>query len=210
MAMYSFHSSLLPCSTDVAMIEAKEDMPEPSDILGELAKNKNETFCLRARPQYKDLIANFAKCVCFASVFRKHCTHSPISRFMPPHLEAYMVLVYANHYDNWMGEFSQKDDATSTSDLSNLSNNSSGSGGKYTNKSKGKHKGWSEDGIKLYNNMVERLKCQRADTRLGKEFDEDMLQLFIQMRGGKGKDGDQGGATIAALNGIEDWQMYQV
>ena len=206
--MPSLHS-LLPCPTVAAMYKENDGPPpDPVHFVGELEDDEDETDCLRARPKYKEIVSNFARCVCYARTFDSQCRHKPVSQIMSPFLEAYMVFVYVNHYENWIHEISTGQEQDDSASDSGSSSTGQGRGGKFTSKSGGKHKGWNEAGVKFYNNCVKVIMEQRDDSRLGKDFEAQMIEHFNKTMGSKGRAKEKGGRTIAAVNGIANWREY--
>ena len=189
------------------MVQSGKDVPNPGVFLGDLEdKEADQTTirCLRATECYKDLITNFARCVSYSRSFDRDVKHLPISKILTPFLEAFLVLVYVNNHANWMKEAEQEDDESSETG----STPSPKLYGRFTHKSKGKYKGWNDEGIRLYNKLVQKIMQQRSDTRLGANFDADVKQIFLDKIGSTGANQQGSRPSVRAMNGISNWREY--
>ena len=192
---------VLPC---VEMYqENREEVPDPQNLLGNVREDDSDMNCLRARLQYRDLMKHFARCVCFATTFDKECTVVPLSKIMTPYLEGYLVVLYECNYDGWIKEFGSEDADSVASSIT------SSSGGKYTSKSSGKYGGWNAEGKTLYNKVAKMLLRQRQDPRLGRRFDEEMMEIYKEMRGNKNKK-KTAETRVMALSGVSERHLYEV
>ena len=189
-----------------AFIKEGETVPNPNALLGDLETNEPEETtlpCLRATNSYKHLLLNFARCICYAKPFDNQVKNKSISKILTPFLEAVLVLVYVNNHDNWKKEVEQEADE-------NYDKNNPPPRllGRFTQKSRGKYKGWNAAGIKLYNKLVVKIMEQRNHTRLGAAFDEDVKRLFQAKAGDTDYTQEGNEPSIQALNGIANWKDY--
>jgi hypothetical protein len=148
--------------------------------LRDAADNAYETFC-----------ENFMECVVPSSEWKMRARKNPMSFYVTPALEAFAVVVYKNAYRKWEETYrkeTDEDDETETSSLTA----GSGRGNTrhlYTGDSKGsrKYEGWSAEGMKLYNRVLDLITLQRG--RPGCNFDRNLMKKIArQPKGGKHKD----------------------
>jgi hypothetical protein len=164
---------------------------------------------LREAKGYMEVLFHFTKVVVMASTFIAHSNRKLLSHYMSPNLEAFLVLTYVNNYDAWKAEmegeqFPSNQDATSEEDeeedQENEENNQQLAGSKRDRdgnsrlvspvskakkkftanpRGKGKFKGWSEEGMVLYKKLTKIVKQQRADKKLGEDFEALLLEEFL-------------------------------
>jgi hypothetical protein len=160
------------------------------------------------------------------------CGHTKLlSSYMTPHLEAFLVVSYVNGYNKWKskamvdsssdegrggspeksagGNKRPREEDSPAPSLPSLSSVSMNSTKKFTEnaRGRGKFKGWTEEGLSLYNKIIEFLEQQRAkDSYYGESF-ETTLRLEFEKRmnasGGATKEDSRGGAKVKAKNGME-------
>jgi hypothetical protein len=160
-------------------------LPDPATILGELNNPNREAWplyedddrepCLRETDEYKHLLFNFLKEVSLNSDYRKDSASKVLSDYVDTTLEAYLVLTYINSYDNWKTE----GEASYESPTRRFTERGRGSG---------KFKGWNEDGIDLYNMLVDVITKQREDKSKPElvQFEIDLMKLFVEAKKGAG------------------------
>jgi len=183
-------------------------LPDPVTILGGLAGGK-ETWpdheatgrapYLRQTEGHKQLLLNFTKEVVSSDVFRKYAKNTLLSVYMMAVLESFLVLAYHNNYQAWMyecthgkhkankvaaatandaeGSESENETPPRTAPVKEkparlFTNNMKDSGGQF--------KGWSKEGIALFNEVTRRLREQREDTvdPILESFELQMMQGF--------------------------------
>lgn len=193
-------------------------MPDPDLILGELngptkdwpVNDEEREDWLREVPEYQTILFNFLKEVLSKDEFRAKSGRDLLSSYVPECLEAYVILAYVNGYDSWKEECERqagilppvdtvttreavmggREDGASSSSVSAVSYVTAGK--RFTSKGRGsgKYKGWSDEGIELYNKLVEIIEKQRKDTtddRL-KDFERKLKERFnTAKRGNQGE-----------------------
>jgi hypothetical protein len=118
--------------------------------------------CLRETEQYKHLLFNFLKQVLLNSDYRKDSASKVLSDYVDTTLEAFLVLTYVNSYGtNWTID----------------------SRGRQSRKL---FKRWNDDGIELYNELVEVIGKQRNDISKPQlaRFEKDLLRMFVEAKKG--------------------------
>lgn len=171
-------------------------LPTPEELLGDYIKPQNEwpknddadrRPCMRETQAHSDLLFLFLEDVVITECFRRYATTKNLSAYMHFSLEGYLVLTYVNGYKSWKSEVDNSSGGTDQEATALL----------FTAKSreKGKYKGWSTEGIMLYNQLCLIAKQQREDkdnVTLA-AFDNILLERFQQLRAD--------GAIGASMNG---------
>ena len=109
-----------------------------------------------------------------------------ISDFIQASLEAFGFVTYIHGYEVWKSRF--KEAGTEGDDVLSLTTNDDGSEDmrsfKFTGNARGsrKYTGWSPDGTKLYNKVVEVLSEQREKEESGSKFDDRVLEKLSTKR----------------------------
>ena len=176
-------------------------LPTPEELLGDYIKPQSEwpTYddaerrpCLRETEAHSELLFLFMEDVVITKCFRRCATAKKLSAYMHFSLEGYLVLTDVNSYESWKSEVDSSSDT-----------NQEPTAPLYTAKSrgKGKYKGWSTEGIMLYNQLCLIAKEQREDKEdlTLSAFDSNLLERFRQLRAG--------GALGASRNGPEQTQV---
>lgn len=178
------------------------NLPTPEALLGDLYNQEQSEWpeyddverkeYLRETAEHQDLLFYFLKTVVLNDCLRRNSKKKNVSEYIHRSLEAYLVLTYVNGYSCWKEEVDrdsedvqgQETASGSSTDMSELTNVSR----LYTDKArgKGKFKGWSANGMRLYNEMTDIIELQRKDTTKVelKEFDSKLKERFQGNRGG--------------------------
>lgn len=140
--------------------------------------------CLRQTKPYSDFIVNFARCFLSAKTFETECKTKSLSQMMGSTCEAFAVIDYANNFISWKNEIRQ-DMGEEVSDLSE--EGSTQSIKPYTGgvSAKGKYKGWSGEGLELYDRVVELLEEQRKHDKHGNMFEVNLKNRWKDQVGRK-------------------------
>jgi hypothetical protein len=174
------------------------ELPTPEKLLGDLFGKEKEQWpnfkdtterepYLRETKEHQDLLYYFAKTVLLREEYKRNHTSNNLSDYMKVTLEAFLVLTYVNGYAGWKEEMDRQQESSTEGEVSDISNVSSRL---YTDKARGtgKYKGWSKEGIILYNRVVEDIQKQRmgeeVDLEVLKEFDSKLKERFV---GGEGE-----------------------
>ena len=177
-------------------------LPTPEELLGDYIKPRSEwptdedaekRPCLRETQAHSDLLFLFLEDVVITECFRRCATAKKLSSYMHFSLEGYLVLTYVNGYESWKSELDCSCGDTVQEPTSPLFTAKS--------KGKGKYKGWSTEGIMLYNQLVQMAKQQREDKEdlTLSAFDSNLLERFRQLRAGS--------ALASSRNGLEHTQV---
>jgi transcription elongation factor Elf1 len=165
----------------------------------------NRQDYLREVPAYKDLVFYFLKEVLHNEDFSGNSFQEELSGYVDATLEAYLVLTYVNSYANWMDECTKQEAAAAGGSVSELSNSDS-SAKRFTSKGRGsgKYRGWSQEGIELYNEMVDVIEKQRQHNGKDvlKDFERDLQSKFVNEKSGNRNGGDSGRPKKKARNSI--------
>jgi hypothetical protein len=160
---------------------------------------------LREVPEYKNLVFYFLKEVLDNEDFSGNSCQQELSGYVDKTLEAYLVLTYVNSYANWMDECTKQEAEAAGGSVSELSN-SDNSAKRFTSKGRGsgKYRGWSQEGIELYNEMVDVIEEQRKDNGKDvlKDFERDLQSKFVDAKRGNSNGGDSGRPKKKARNSI--------
>jgi hypothetical protein len=158
--------------------------------------------------------------VVMAHTFNEYSDTKLLSYYMTPHLEAFLVVIYVNGYDSWKSEVleessseeegspqekrsgnkrsREQESPPSTKPTKKFTENARGSG---------KYKGWNNDGLSLYNKIIDILEQQRAKNSEYGETYETTLRLEFERRKSKSvgatTDEGSGGAGVMAKNGLD-------
>ena len=163
------------------------DLPTPTAILGGLDKvqgnedpDEDASPCLRETSAHATFLYQFAKTVMRADAFKKFSNTWLLSAYMSTCLEAYAVLTYVNNYKYWKEEASRTTPAGGSVSEVTEPSSSDGSLRLYTatTRGTGKFKGWSDDGIELYNRIEGKLRSQRNDPILS-DFDKKLKTKYL-------------------------------
>ena len=200
----------------VAAIHKKDagQCPDPEAIMPFLSSGKDKwptkqaavgdgrrgvAGCLRQTKPYSDFLFNFARCFLSAKTFDMECKTKNLSQMMGATCEAFAVVDYANNYLSWKMEAMQRE-GEEMSGLSEGSAGSSQSAKPYTGApgARGKYKGWSGEGLELYDKVVELLGEQRRHERHGAMFDVNLKKRWRDQSGRKRLRDDGSGAESGA------------
>jgi hypothetical protein len=150
--------------------------------------------------------ADFMECVVPKAEWKQRARKTQMSVLVTPTLEAFAVVVYKNACKKWEDIYRQEstngDEETVTSSLSNGSERHL-----YTGDSKGsrKYEGWSAEGMKLYNNVLDLVTHQRQ--RPGCTFDRNLIKR-IAGQPKRGKHADDANQAPRVKNNID--QLVQI
>jgi hypothetical protein len=186
---------------------------------------------LRAADGYMELLLNFTKMVVMANTFNLYSDTKLLSYYMTPHLEAFLVVTYVNGYDSWKSEAldqessseegsppqgrrsgnkRSREEESPTSTLTSSTPPSTKPTKKFTEnaRGRGKYKGWTDDGLSLYNKIIAILEQQRAkDSEYGEVYETNLRLEFEKQKNKSGgdttTDEGRGGAGVMALNGLD-------
>jgi len=169
-------------------------MPDPRAVMGVLMQNPEAWLdhrdaarvgsYLRETEEHMTLLEMFTRLVVTSKIYKEKATVYPLRKYMPPTMEAFLILCYVNSYGFWMKLFEaspafaeqaaggiEGDDELSTYSGQRLFTSDS--------KGKGKYNGWSPEGMTLHNRISRIIKAQRNDTAaLGIEFEQDLMRRF--------------------------------
>jgi hypothetical protein len=177
------------------------DVPDPNLILGELSyphglwpayENKdNRKPFLRETSSHQHLLFLFTRVMVMSHNFKKYSSTRPLSQYMSVSLEGFLVITYYNSYLAWKDEWHQLRGTRApalSEDLSDATGDSSKKQYTANARGKGKYKGWTDDGIDLYNQICEVIEKQRSDPDpILANFEKDLMDQF---RGGGAKVGE--------------------
>jgi hypothetical protein len=184
----------------------REVLPTPEELMGGLVGRDHEEWpdyndpdrspWLREVDRYKNLLRDFTKEVLLFNEFRRGAHVKHLSEYMDATLEGFLVLVYVNNYEVWKmeaeKEMENNDSSSEDGSVSLLTENSATS--RYTHKArgKGKFRGWTEEGIEMYNLIVEIVTMQRKDQTNEKtrDFERDLMRMFADLKRGGSGDGN--------------------
>lgn len=146
--------------------------------------------CLRETEAHKEFLFLFAHTVVVTPNFKDIAAHKLLSEFITPSLEAFAVLTYVNNYEQWIEnrmvasmapEIQEKVTKTAKRKYTSLTRGT------------GKYSGWAPEGVRLYKDVWNRIKEQRANPDcIG--FEYDVKNKFWEHRPGneKGNSGEGG------------------
>jgi hypothetical protein len=161
---------------------------------------------LRQTQAHADLLFHLTKVVVMYDTFKHQSKTELVSKYLSAGLEAFLVVAYLNGYDKWLLEcISEGPVSTNTeegsADLSSVTHSAStGNSGTRDHTARtvssvvtphstgqprftaaamgaGKHKGWSDEGIILYQKVAVLLGEQRKDRNL-LGFERDLMERF--------------------------------
>ena len=177
------------------VLDATEGVGQISSI-GGLRMNTGES--------YVEFCENFLPCMCTDDDWKRHSKNSRISDFIKTSLEAFGIVTYINGYEVWKSRF--KEIGGERNDLSSLTANDDGSEDtksfKFTGNARGsrKYAGWSPEGMKLYNKVVEVISEQRENEESGSKFDDRVLEKLSTKRKRSTVNGESDAAPRARNN----------
>ena len=160
---------------------------------------------------YTRFLHEFVTC-CAMRGFGKVCKTETLSSYLSVAMESFLLLVYINGYNEWRKTYGVPGDESSVTDDSTVSSDTTGSvrtgqksGLRYTSEAKGakKYRGWSNEGLCMYNKIVKKLQLQRRQNITGKLFEDNLLRVFMGTRDNEDED-DNG---VDALNLLEEYMM---
>ena len=149
-----------------------------------------------AGKSYASFCENFLQCVCPDDDWKRYSRNTRVSEFVDTSLEAFGVVTYINGYDVWKkryrGIVTVDGDVSSVTNEDDKSNGSEGTIFKFTANARGsrKYSGWSAEGVKLYNEVLEILTEQRKKETSGRIFDNKVMDKLSMKR--KRKNENQG------------------
>ena len=164
---------------------------------------------LRETEGHTDLLFHFTKVVVMGPCFRDNSTTKLLSNYMTEHLEAFVVITYINGYNSWMNEVWKKQENDGNQEVVDIrgvvGRTFAGSKRSHSDflltspssvsltptklftenaRGRGKYKGWSSNGIELYNRIGRILGSQRRVEALGKTWETKLLLEFKTQRKG--------------------------
>ena len=126
---------------------------------------------------YIKLMASLIQGVVTFKRFKMNRTIKPFSEWVTVSDEAFLLLCLENYGASWRAEVHGKQNKTAgTTKNREQSNEQTTIAAKYTGRDKGTRVGWSEIGIKVFNNAMLRVFLDRENT--GKEFDDQFMVLM--------------------------------
>ena len=146
---------------------------------------------------YEWFCEHFMQCVIPSTEWKLFARRKKLSEYVTPTLEAFAILIYKNAYHKWNEEFTLEDQRSlengGVSDvgdgLSSLTSSRSARGFLFTGDSKGsrKYEGWSPEGMKFYNDVLNLIVDQRGQT--GCPFERNLMdRLATKPKGGRGNE----------------------
>ena len=177
-----------PPSPDDLCMGLFGDGSATGEITG-LRSNKNESYHLFLR--------YFLKAAVGLKEWRCHSTIKLISEFVDETREAFGVISYCNGYNVWCSIYQdhlaalesnntpttlQEDSSEAVSSLESADSITY----KFTGSTRGvkRHQGWSQEGMTMYNQIVDILAKQR-NLPFGKDLESDVLSSLIRDSGSK-------------------------
>jgi hypothetical protein len=167
--------------------------PDPIEMMGGIDSDEDDCgistiggLRMNAGESYVEFCEHFMPCVCTDEDWKRHSKNTRISSFIEASLEAFGIVTYVNGYEVWKSRY--KEAGKEGDDVSSLTTNDDGSGDtrsfKYTGNARGsrKYAGWSPDGMKIHNKVVEVLSEQREKEESGSKFDDRVLQKLAMKR----------------------------
>lgn len=156
---------------------------------------------LRETTAHQDILFLFLKTVVLSDVFKRNATRNDLSRYVHFSLEAYIILTYVNGYEGWKEQMDVASSSSEASQQSVVSELTSASRRLYTNnaRGKGKYKGWSAEGVKLFHEVADILEQQRKAESCS-NFDAELKTRFFNQV----NDGGGGSAAAGADQGVPD------
>jgi hypothetical protein len=168
-------------------------MPDPREVMGVLMQNPEAWpdhrdaarvgSYLRETEEHMTLLEMFTRLVVTSKIFKEKATVYPLRKYMPPTMEAFLILSYVNSYGFWMKLFEASpafaEQAAGGIEGDELSTYSGQRLFTSDSKGKGKYNGWSPEGMTLHRRISGIIKAQREDTAaLGVEFEQELMRRF--------------------------------
>ena len=121
--------------------------------------------------------------------WKNHHQNRHISQFVQTSLEAFIVIVYCNAYNEWHNRFydpnreKNNNQDSEQGDMSTITNGTPRGERRhyrFTSNAIGspKYGGWDEDGIEMYDLIQRKIVQQRKINRTGQEFERKLLLIF--------------------------------
>ena len=135
-------------------------------------------------------LKEFGKCV-YGKDFEESACATPLRKFLPTCMEAFLLLAYTNGYEKWRHDGLNGDKTTSPPF-------------KFTENSRGARpcEGWSEEGVKLFDELYDLIKAQRQKRHSGEVFDRKLLLKCASKSRDNGREKHR--------NDLEDVEQYKV
>ena len=123
----------------------------------------SDTALRACQDHYIQFLKYFGKAV-YGRQFITQAHGKALSDFLTTCMEAFLVVAYANGYDRWKDEVLNPQSKT-WPDY------------KYTSLAKGAKacEGWSEEGVKLYDDLYDMITRQRSNPNLGVAFEKQFM-----------------------------------
>ena len=158
--------------------------PDSKDCMG-LRRNKNNAYYL--------FLKHFLKAAVGLTPWKKKSTTQLISNYVEEPKEAFAVVSYKNGYNVWYNDYCHEEtvlppDAECESSLESSIEKSQATY-EYTGSTRGvrKHQGWSQEGMKMYNQVAKVIEIQRKEEN-SLEIENMVLRDLLTEGGGKRKD----------------------
>jgi hypothetical protein len=180
--------------------KGSKELPTPKFILGEvdgkrdhidLLSDNERVGVLRELEEYRTLLFHFTGCLVGVKYFGEVGHLQLLSEYMPPCLEAFFVITYANNHDTWKQE-ECRGNSTLGSDEETVGTGESDdqqgcTAKRFTNQTKtngGRFKGWSKEGFELFNKITRVLRIQRIDKVEApcQSFEENLLRDWNNLK----------------------------
>jgi hypothetical protein len=160
-------------------------LPSPHLILGDLAdqektwpevESESRAGYLRETAGHIDLLRYFTKICVTAAVFKSKSETKMLSKYMSAALEAFLVMVYVNNHDSWLAEYQASVPGTAVPEPAVLQK--SPKWFTANSRGKGKYKGWTKEGMDLYNEVMRVITVQRSNKNYS-VFDTKLMKAFV-------------------------------
>lgn len=123
-----------------------------------------------------EMTETFMPCVVGKTSHNRKCAKLNLSKMASRSDEAFMLLLLENNCNKWVRE--------TLEDSENGSPKTRHSGEHTTNATtKGARKGWDEDGMKRFVEMLKKIKMQRDEPSTGATFDTEFKKTMIEKKG---------------------------
>ena len=123
---------------------------------------------LRAcQDDYIDFLKNYGKAV-YGKLFITKAHSKALSQFLTTCMEAFLVVAYANGYERWKEEALREKNESRSNTIPSYRFTSFAKGAKAC-------EGWSEDGVKLYDDLYDMITQQRSHPTFGTAFEKQFM-----------------------------------
>ena len=182
------HTNKIFSSRTTELVKKGIEPPKPEDIMAGIGiSGTEELVALRKNCSvYYKFLRHFLSCAVGAREWKMHGESTRVSCYVDSTMEAFALILYENGYDMWRQKFkgggAEVDEAGSDEDGVSTITQESGVTFRYTGKGRGarRYGGWSDEGIKRYNTLVEVIDYQRAQEETGVQFEDGFLEYMLR------------------------------